>query len=263
MGCIYIATCTVNNKSYIGQSCHSMLRRKAGHEKAAVAGSQFVFHRAIRKYGPSSFEWRVLTLCENQDLQHEEKQHIKTLKTKKPYGYNMTDGGDGVVGLLFSKQHRARISNAAKGRTYSEETKALWSKQRRGKSRKPFNEQWRKNLSIASTGRKASLETRLKLSIAGKGRKHSEETRKKISEGIKSVAHVFGPKISELKKDIPRTEHTKQLLRLANLGKKHSEETKKKMSESRLGTKRSEETKRKMREAWIRRKASTSNCWKG
>ena len=61
----------------------------------------------------------------------------------------------------------------------------------KGKKRKPFNEEWKRKLSINSTGNpsrlgmKDSKETILKKSKAQLGRKHPEEVKRKMSESRK------------------------------------------------------------------------------
>lgn len=70
---------------------------------------------------------------------------------------NMTDGGDGVTGIIHSKETREKI---------------------------------RKTL----TGNKMSLSARQKMSIAGKGRKKSEEHIRKIGDGRKGKLHTVESK---------------------------------------------------------------------
>ena len=50
---------------------------------------------------------------------------------------NMTDGGEGLSGIVHTAETRAKMSAAKKGRTYSPETRAKMSAARMGKSRSP------------------------------------------------------------------------------------------------------------------------------
>lgn len=96
MGVIYLATCKVNGKQYVGKSKTDMTARRDGHRRAAKKGSKLVLHCAIRKYGWENFEWDVVE--ENvaeEDLDKMEIENIKWFRSKVPKGYNMTDGGDG------------------------------------------------------------------------------------------------------------------------------------------------------------------------
>lgn len=58
-GIIYLATCKVNNKSYVGETRQSLLTRMRKHLKVLnkVDGK---FQRALLKYGWNNFEWEVL-----------------------------------------------------------------------------------------------------------------------------------------------------------------------------------------------------------
>jgi len=77
---------------------------------------------------------------------------------------NMTEGGDGFVGGIFTDEHRKKLSIAS--RNISDET--------------------RKKLSEAKRGRKLSEEQKKKIGLASKGRKiiHTEDSRKKISKAL-------------------------------------------------------------------------------
>jgi group I intron endonuclease len=118
---IYRAVNTVNGKSYIGKTEKTLKVRRDLHIAAAKQQSQFAFHRAIAKYGIDAFEWHVLETCDSfKKLNDKEKDYIKLYESFGPNGYNMTAGGEGQCGW-----------------NPSAETRALWSKQRKGKS--PWN----------------------------------------------------------------------------------------------------------------------------
>jgi hypothetical protein len=145
---------------------------------------------------------------------------------------NMTDGGEGVLGLIMSEETRQKLSEASKGntnflgKTHSEET--------------------RQKIGEGNKGKIKSEETRQKLSEANKGKTLSEETKQKIGEANKGNTNMLGKTHSE---------ETKQKMSEANkgntnmLGKTHSEETRQKMSEAKKGKTRSEETRQKISEA--------------
>jgi hypothetical protein len=82
---------------------------------------------------------------------------------------NLTDGGDGTLGVIQSEESRRKKSESQKGKKASEEA--------------------RKKMSQAQTGKKPSEETRKKMSDAKIGKKlgikFTEETRKKMSENSK------------------------------------------------------------------------------
>ena len=82
-----------------------------------------------------------------------------------------------------SEEHRRKLSEAAKGRKLSEETRRKMSEAKRKLPER--SEEHRRNISEALKGRKLSEETRRKMSEAKKGRKFTEEHRRKISEARK------------------------------------------------------------------------------
>lgn len=98
---------------------------------------------------------------------------------------NMTDGGENPP------VHNGNKFNL--GRIPTEETRKLWSQQRKGRSSwnkgKPgvqkHSEETRRKISELGKGKIISEETRRKISEAKKGKTHSEETRRKISQSLR------------------------------------------------------------------------------
>lgn len=84
---------------------------------------------------------------------------------------NLTDGGDGLAGHKFSKEHCRRIGEAQRGVP-------------KGKGYKlgPQSEEHRRKLSEVRRGKKASATTKAKMSIAHSGRTHTEETLAKMRQ---------------------------------------------------------------------------------
>jgi hypothetical protein len=136
---------------------------------------------------------------------------------------NLTDGGDGASGLIFSEEHRRKMSESGKGknlgRIFSEESKRKMSEAKKGKT---HSEEHRRKNSEAKKGkylnRIFSEETKLKMSEAKKGKTHSEEHRRKNSEARKGKFH---------------SEESKLKMSEAKKGKTHSEEHRRKNSEAR------------------------------
>jgi hypothetical protein len=97
---------------------------------------------------------------------------------------NLTDGGEGVSGLIHTDEARNKMSASLKGRIISAETKSKMSKSRKGITK---SEEHRKKLSNALKGMPKSKEHREKLRIAKIGnknhfgKKHSEEAKAKMS----------------------------------------------------------------------------------
>ena len=116
--------------------------------------------------------------------------------------HNLTDGGDGASGYVFSEETKRKQSEAHKGnttwlgKTHSEETKRKMSDTRKGKTHseetkrkqsevkkgKTYSEEAKRKMSEAHKGKTLSEETRRKMSEIRKGKTHSEETKRKQSE---------------------------------------------------------------------------------
>lgn len=97
---IYKATNVLNGKSYIGFDSH-WPKRKYRHIRISESGNGFRFHDAIRKYGKHNFEWSILYQSLDQDhtLNEMESFFIKEYCTIE-FGYNITEGGAGVIGTV-------------------------------------------------------------------------------------------------------------------------------------------------------------------
>jgi hypothetical protein len=171
-----------------------------------------------------------------KDIEWEEAKKIEILLIKK-YGrkdlglgnlVNMTDGGEGVLGVIMSEENKKKMSKLMKGNTYN--------------LGKPKSEEHKQKMSEASKGNTYNLgktlseETRQKISEANKGntyslgKSRSEETRQKISEAKQNMSEETKQKMSEAKKGIKLSEEHKQKMSEAKKGRKLSEEHIHKMS---------------------------------
>lgn len=74
---------------------------------------------------------------------------------------NITKGGEGVVGICMSDNHKKKISNSNKGKKRSIETRLRISKSRKGIV---FSESHRLNISKSRTGKNMSEEFKMKRS---------------------------------------------------------------------------------------------------
>lgn len=107
---------------------------------------------------------------------------------------NLTDGGEGIVGAIFSEEAKQKISKAHKGRKHSEEFK------QKLRDRK-HSEETRKKISNSNKGKIPSEESILKRRKAILGRTASEETKQKMSEVRKgkSKTDITKQKMTEAK----------------------------------------------------------------
>lgn len=185
MGVIYVRPNLINGKKYVGQATNLEVRQKAWKNlNKPYAGK--AINNARKKYGIDNFGFEILKECKDEELDYWEMYYIKELNTKVPYGYNMTDGGEGMNGYTHSEETRKKLSEIVK-KSYTEERKQY--------------------LREIQKGKRYSEESKHKMSEKAKGRKHSEETRKKISETHKGENNYMYGKhhTDEAKKKISKT----------------------------------------------------------
>jgi len=159
----YLITCLANGKAYVGITARGLKRRWREHLYDARSGrTTMLISRAIAKYGADNFQ--IIPLCfasSWSELCALESDLIKTHGTKKPGGYNLSDGGEGPFGVKRSAESVER--SAAKHRG------------------KPCHPNTRLAASVFHKGKLKSVETRARMSAAASGMTRSSETRAKIS----------------------------------------------------------------------------------
>jgi group I intron endonuclease len=111
---------------YIGITKNTR-KRWLEHSHAARCGSKCVLHKAICKYGFDSFKKEILLTSTFSYVKDLEVKAIAAYSTMVPAGYNMTAGGDGTVGYIFTDKDKMKIGLAHKGRKHSEESKRICS----------------------------------------------------------------------------------------------------------------------------------------
>ena len=231
-GVIYRIYHRESMKSYVGKSVDPE-RRICDH--LGGRSSSPALRNAIKKYGKDAFCVEILESdVQEAILSKMEILHIRFFNCKAPYGYNLTDGGEGISGLQFSLETRQKMSESLKGipawnkgktGVYSDETLQKMSESKkgipawnRGKTGVYSDETLRK-ISESKKGIPAwnkgktgvySDETLQKMSEVRKGRACSPETRRKISEANKGENNP-------------------------NFGRRHTLEARQKMSDSKKG----------------------------
>lgn len=187
MGIVYLATCLVNNKQYVGKTIHGLNSRRDCHLKKSRGTGHCVFHKALRKYGGAKFKWDVLHYSDDEEeLLSLEIMEIQTRSTMTPDGYNLTAGGQGLAGFKHTMTEEWRKKNqiAFLGRKHSKETKSRMSKTRTGRK---LSDKHKANI-IA--GRRIALDGpkgvayRNKLSACVKGKPKSEEHKERLRQAV-------------------------------------------------------------------------------
>lgn len=185
---IYCIKNIINNKVYIGSAVD--IRKRWFHHKNDLRKNKHhssYLQKSWKKYGEKSFKFFIVEICKKCDddfLKSKEQKWMDLTKCyERVFGYNLATKSDRCTGVK-----------------HSEETKRIWSEQRKGEKNGMF-------------GKKHSEETKKMISdmfLGKNGHKHTEEYKKKMRE------MNLGDKN-------------------AMFGKKHSEEAKNKISISRSG----------------------------
>ena len=173
-GFIYCVTCLTNGKQYIGQTILSVQARWSRHIRNAKKNSDCKFHRAIRKHGADKFTVEEL-LAVSAPTKKELKVQLDSLEIEyisrfntRDRGYNSTDGGEGKLGSVISKETREKIRVSHFG-------------SRNPMFGKKHSEEHRKKISESMKGHKNTL-----------GLKMSEKSRERMSraKGCKEIIQV-------------------------------------------------------------------------
>lgn len=127
---VYSHRCLVTNKVYIGITCQKPEDRWGGGKN--YKGCKH-FYNAILKYGWDNFEH--LILASNLSKKEACKLEIYLIATYKSIGmsYNITDGGEGTLGVRHSAEFKVRQSKLRRGIQYSENTLRRMSESHKGK----------------------------------------------------------------------------------------------------------------------------------
>lgn len=228
---IYLITNLKNKKQYVGVTKFPITERFYQHSKRG-----FILTEAIKKYGENKFFIELIEEVESSERAYElEQYHIKERNTKVPYGYNLTDGGDGIFGWEMTEEYRKECSERVKqlhkekkvgmyGKKHSDETKKKMSEASKGKF-KPWlidrilSEETKEKIGSSNRGKILTDETKKKISqnhhdVNGKnnpmyGKKHSPETIEKLKEKAKNrpkkmwINNGVEEKLINLDKKIP------------------------------------------------------------
>ena len=192
-GVVYLIWCKVNGKKYVGQTVQPLKKRFNKHASCKT----MPIGNAIRKYGKENFYCGVIKNCASkEEMDYWEKFYIIALNSKKPFGYNLTDGGEGVTGFKHSPEAHVKMSLAKKGKYtgkdnpnygkhHSPETCAYLSAIRMGEKNPNYGKlmpkEQKAKIKAALTGKKKSPEHCKKLSESKTGKPLPAETCAKMS----------------------------------------------------------------------------------
>ena len=168
-----------NNKIYIGitqQQPEKRWKKGLGYDS-----HQKIMKRAIKKYGWDNIKHEILF----QNLSKDEacKKEIDLIafydSTNKEKGYNISQGGEGTIGVKPSEASKQKNRIAHLGKKASLETRKKISESNKGHC---VNEETKRKIGNANRGRVKNEETIQKWKESHKGYIHSENTKRKLSE---------------------------------------------------------------------------------
>lgn len=118
---IYVITCILNNKKYIGQSV-DIVKRNRGELSLMKKGkfhsgnsSNRHMENALKKYGWKNFSFKVLEECKKDELNDKEKYWINLYHTNNSkYGYNLNSGGNGNRDYHQTLEAKNKMSKSKK-----------------------------------------------------------------------------------------------------------------------------------------------------
>ena len=187
MNCGYIYKIVFpNGKHYIGLTTNSLKQRTREHKSCAKNDDTRCLYKALRKYNMiDTFE--LIEIDTSDILEELCKKEIKYIDDYNSHyingnGYNMTNGGEGTIGYIYTDESRQKASEAQKKRfedpdeiqKISEAAKKRWE-----------NPEEREKISESQQKRWEKPEEREKASEAQKTRFKNPEEIKKISEAAK------------------------------------------------------------------------------
>lgn len=213
---IYKITNKFNGRIYIGSTVDFM-KRWAAHQSDLFHNrhpNQYLqndYNSCKKEYGQEPLTYEIIEMIDKKQLLIREQYYLDKFFDGKKQCYNICEKAGNTLGFKPS-----------------DETKALWSKQRKGKDMSKAT----KASIAARLGIARTEETKEKIRAARVGMPMSEETKDKL-RNPKTPEHI--QKLVEAKKNI--SEETKEKLRQSRIGKKANTATKEKMSDARLGEK--------------------------
>jgi group I intron endonuclease len=139
---VYKITCLVNDKVYIGKT-NNPNKRWRTHKNISQHpewSTHQLLHKAMHKHGVINFSFEIIEECNLEQHAFEREAYWITVYKCNVYkfgsdsGYNQTDGGDGVSGMVYSDEYKKKMSDAVSGekngfygKTHTEQTKQLQS----------------------------------------------------------------------------------------------------------------------------------------
>lgn len=128
---LYVITNLVNRKQYIGIAIDYERRWR---EHRCGQGSKLVY-QALRKYGIENLDFKVICKGTEAYVKEMEVRFIRMLNTMAPFGYNLTEGGEGSTGWKASDETRKKMRESHIGKVYGPHKDATKQKIRESRAK--------------------------------------------------------------------------------------------------------------------------------
>lgn len=226
---VYLITNKINNKRYVGITIRSIQERFSQHSNINIKNKSAI-NDAIRKYGKENFDVvQIDTASTLEELKQKEIYWIEKLGTFQ-HEYNLTKGGDGMLGYKFKEITKEKIKKSSiermknedvrkhlseKTKQYFEnhpEQKLVLSRQQKERAAAGISKETCEKISKALFGKKKNW------SIEGKariGKSASERMKKPRSESFK----LKMKKVMTENNPMCSSKH-REAVRLSKIGKK-------------------------------------------
>lgn len=241
---IYKATNLTNKKVYIGKTKYTLEYRKGEHIYFAMKSpQQSYFYYALRKWGQKNFIWETIdSAITNEEASEKEIYWISYYRNMEPGVYNLTRGGEGIVGYKqseelirrrvesrkwykHSEETREKIRKKRIGKNHTEESKKKMSETRKGHAYNPFTEETRDKIRKTLLGRtlpegvKQKIRATLIENPPFKGKTHNEEAKQKIRESNKRrvITDEYRKRCSEGHKLSHKKKALEKLVKVLNI----------------------------------------------
>lgn len=195
---VYVITCLLNGKQYVGETCDPTSRMK-GHFFPPPSRKERlqVIQKAIKKHGHNNFIFEVIS---SHDTAEEafiaENSLILKKKSEGILLYNMNEGG--VGGINPSPETREKMSKARLGIKLSESTKNLIREKTKNQMNDPDRIEQQRKIAKDWWDNLSEEEKEIRINMLKAGQKKrvytplSEERKKQISDALKSRADKSG-----------------------------------------------------------------------
>lgn len=128
-GVIYKIT-NPNGRHYIGQSVD--VKSRLAKYKRLLCEQQKALYNSLLKYGFENHSIEIIYEGPASTLNSKEKYYIKKFNSRIE-GLNLTDGGEGTLGRVQTKEEKEKRAESLRGQKRSEKTKKLMSLAAKGK----------------------------------------------------------------------------------------------------------------------------------